>query len=156
MRDCLSQHRRNPGAILHRRSDSRDFSSALDAEWAGAIAPDAEVELASCADTATNFGAFQAAQNLLDSASPPPIMSLSFGECETDLGPSGNAFINSMWQQAASEGVSIFISAGDGSAAGCDDFNTATYAANGIAPKWAWLDSLQLRDRRHRFFRYLQ
>jgi hypothetical protein len=39
--------------------------AALDAEWAGAVAPDATVHLASCADTTTNFGAFIAAQNLL-------------------------------------------------------------------------------------------
>lgn len=107
--------------------------AALDAEWAGAVAPDADVELASCADTATNFGAFIATQNLLDSATPPPIMSLSYGGCEADQGPGGNAFINSLWQQAATEGVSVFVSAGDGSAAGCDNFDTATYAANGIA-----------------------
>jgi subtilase family serine protease len=107
--------------------------AALDAEWAGAVAPDAKVELASCADTATNFGAFIAAQNLLDSKSPPPIMSLSYIGCETDQGPAGNGFLNALWQQAASEGVSVFVASGDGSAAGCDDFDTGEYAVDGIA-----------------------
>lgn len=111
--------------------------AALDAEWAGAAAPDAHVELASCADTATSFGAFMAAQNLLDTAAPPHIMSLSYGECEADNGPGfaneGNAFVNALWQQAAAEGVSVFVSAGDGAAAGCDDFDTAFYAVDGIA-----------------------
>jgi subtilase family serine protease len=107
--------------------------AALDAEWAGAVAPDADVKLASCADTATNFGGFIAAQNLLDSKSPPPIMSLSYGNCEADDGPSGNAYINALWQQAATEGVSVFVSAGDGAAAGCDDFDIDSYSADGIA-----------------------
>jgi subtilase family serine protease len=107
--------------------------AALDAEWAGAIAPDADVELASCANSATNFGAFIAAQNLLDEKTPPPIMSLSYGGCEADQGPGGNAYINALWQQADAEGVSVFVSAGDGAAAGCDNFDTSPYAASGIA-----------------------
>ena len=45
--------------------------AALDAEWAGAVAPDAAVELASCASTTTAFGPFIAAQNLLDLKKPP-------------------------------------------------------------------------------------
>jgi subtilase family serine protease len=111
--------------------------AALDAEWAGAVAPDAAVELASCASTTTAFGPFIAAQNLLDLTKPPAIMSLSYLECETDNGPGtvneDNAFVNNLWQQAAGEGVSVFVSAGDGGAAGCDDFNTATFATTGIA-----------------------
>ena len=109
--------------------------AALDAEWAGAVAPDAKVELASCADTTVNFGAFIAAQNLLDSKSPPPILSLSYGNCEADDGPgsNGNGYLNGLWQQAASEGVSVFVSAGDGNAAGCDNFDSAEFATGGIA-----------------------
>jgi subtilase family serine protease len=111
--------------------------AALDAEWAGAVAADAAVQLASCADTTTNFGAFIAAQNLLDLKNPPPIMSLSYLECEAGNGPGtapdGNGYINSLWQQAASEGVSVFVAAGDGGAAGCDNFDTSLYATGGIA-----------------------
>lgn len=117
-------------------TNGAEGEAAIDAEWAGAIAPDAAVKLASCADTAVQFGAFIAALNLLDEKSPPPIMSLSYGECEAQVGPTGpfsNPFIYSMWQQAAAEGVSVFVSAGDGAAAVCDDFDTATYAAQGIA-----------------------
>ncbi len=108
--------------------------AALDAEWAGAVAPDADVELASCTDTATNFGNLIAAQNLVDSKTPPPILSLSFGGCESALGPSGNAFFKDLWQQADAEGVSVFVSAGDGGPAGCDDFDLIpTWAIGGIA-----------------------
>jgi subtilase family serine protease len=111
--------------------------AALDAEWAGAVAADAAVELASCADTATTFGAFTAAQNLLDLKHPPSIMSLSYGVCETSNGPGtaleGNAFVNNLWQQAAAEGVSVFVSTGDNGPASCDDPNSALAATTGIA-----------------------
>lgn len=108
--------------------------AALDSEWGGAVAPDATVKLASCANTATNFGAFIAAQNLLDSKTPPHIMSLSYLECEAGNGPAGNVYVNALWQQAASEGVSVFVAAGDNAAAGCDDFDIIpTYAIVGIA-----------------------
>ena len=113
--------------------NGEEGEAALDAEWAGAAAPDAHVELASCASTSTNFGAFIAAQNLLDEKTPPPIMSLSFGQCEAANGPSGNAFMNALWQQADAEGVSVFVSSGDGAAAGCDNFDTSTFAIGGIA-----------------------
>jgi subtilase family serine protease len=108
--------------------------AALDAEWGGAVAPDATVKLASCANSATNFGAFIAAQNLLDEATPPPIMSLSYLECEADNGPASNAYVDSLWQQADSEGVSVFVAAGDNAAAGCDDFDISpTWSTGGIA-----------------------
>lgn len=107
--------------------------AALDSEWAGAVAPDANVELASCASTQTNAGIFIAAQNLLDLASPPPIMSLSYIGCEADQGPGGNLFLDELWKQAALEGVSVFVASGDGGAAGCDNFDTASYAQDGIA-----------------------
>jgi subtilase family serine protease len=114
-----------------------EVEAAIDAEWAGAVAADAAVELASCADTATVFGGFIAAQNLLDLKKPPAIMSLSYQECETDNGPGmvneGNAFVNNLWQQAAGEGVSVFVAAGDNGAAGCDNPNTASFATTGIA-----------------------
>jgi subtilase family serine protease len=114
-------------------TNGAEGEAALDAEWAGGVAPDATVLLASCADTTTNFGGFIAAQNLLDSVNPPPIMSLSYIGCEASQGPGGNAYMNALWQQAAGEGVSVFVSAGDGGAAGCDDFDTATFALGGIA-----------------------
>jgi subtilase family serine protease len=114
-------------------TNGAEGEAALDAEWAGAVAPDANVELASCADTQTNFGAFIAAQNLLDLSSPPHIMSLSYLSCEASMGPGGNLYMGQLWQQAALEGVSVFVAAGDGGPAGCDDFNSASYATKGIA-----------------------
>jgi len=99
----------DPGVVV-----GDDGEAAVDVEWASASAPNATVELASCADTDTNFGAFIALENLLTGPNlPPPIMSLSYGGPETEEGADGNAYINSLYQLAVFEGVSLFVSAGD-------------------------------------------
>lgn len=103
-----------------------EVEAALDAEWAGAAAPDANVELASCANTGADFGAFLAAQNLLSGATPPPILSLSYGECELVAATVGDADeARYLWQLAASEGVTVFVSTGDSGSAGCDQGSQA-------------------------------
>jgi subtilase family serine protease len=110
-----------------------ESEAAIDAEWATAVAPDAAIELASCPSTNVTFGGLIAAENLLNSDAPPPIISVSYGECEAQLGKAGNAAYNSAWQQAAAEGTSVFVGAGDAGASGCDDTETATIAYHGIA-----------------------
>ena len=101
-------------------------------EWASAAAPNAAIELASCADTSTNFGGFIALQNLLsESGTPPAIVSISYGEAEAALGATTNAYISSLYKQAVAEGVSVFVSSGDEGAAGADA--NASVATHGIA-----------------------
>ena len=108
-------------------TNSDEGEAALDAEWAGAAAPDANVVLASCADTGSDFGPFLAAQNLLFGDAPPPaVFSLSYGECELVSAAIGDAdFANDLWQTAAAEGVSVFVSSGDAGSAGCDQNEAA-------------------------------
>ncbi len=104
----------------------------LDAEWASASAPSVAIEMAACASTSTTFGGLIAIQNLINAATPPPsIMSISYGQCETVNGAAANAAYNSAYQQAAAEGVSVFVAAGDSGAAGCD--NSVAKATHGIA-----------------------
>jgi subtilase family serine protease len=104
--------------------------ASLDVEWAGAAAPNAAIELISCSDT-TTFGGLIAVQNLLNASSTPPaIISMSYGECEALTGATMNAAFNTAFQQAVTEGVSVFVSAGDDSAAGCD--RDAAEATHGI------------------------
>jgi subtilase family serine protease len=101
-------------------ADGDDGETTLDAEWASAAAPGAAIMVATCADSRTTFGGLLAIQNLVNSKTPPAIMSLSYGECEAENGASGNAAYNSVFQQAATEGVSVFVAAGDEGAASCD------------------------------------
>ena len=97
-----------------------DGEAELDVEYAGAAAPNATLELASCKDTSTTFGGLIAVQNLINGTSVPTIMSISYGECEAENGATANAAYISAYQQAASEGVSVFVSSGDEGAASCD------------------------------------
>ena len=107
---------RNPGVV-----QGDDVEAILDAEYSSAAAPSAAIELASCADTETTFGGLIALENLLnESSAPPAIVSISYGECETENGASANAAYNTTYQQAVTEGVSVFVSSGDEGAASCD------------------------------------
>ncbi|HXN65365.1 MAG TPA: protease pro-enzyme activation domain-containing protein [Candidatus Acidoferrales bacterium] len=107
-----------------------DIEAILDAEYASATAPGATIELASCADT-NNFGVFVALQNLLnESSKPPAVVSISYGQCEAVNGTGANAAYNYLFQQAAAEGVSVFVSSGDEGAASCDA--GANSASHGI------------------------
>ncbi|MBV8866732.1 MAG: S8/S53 family peptidase [Acidobacteriaceae bacterium] len=103
-----------------------DGEAAVDVEWASAAAPNATIELASCADTDTNFGGFIALQNLLSGAgAPPSVVSLSYGVPESENGPSMNSYINSLYQLAVIRGVSLFVASGDSGAAGSDQNRSA-------------------------------
>jgi subtilase family serine protease len=120
----------NPGV------NGAEGEAALDAEWAGASAPGAAIELASCKDTTTVFGGLIAVQNLIASATPPPIISISYGECESENGATANASYVTAYQQAVAEGISVFVSSGDEGAASCDaDLTVATHgiAVSGFA-----------------------
>jgi pseudomonalisin len=49
-----------------------------------------------------------------------PIITMSFHECEAALGQGEVDTVDSLWSTAAANGVSVFVSAGDAGAAGCD------------------------------------
>jgi subtilase family serine protease len=116
----------DPGVVV-----GDDGEAAVDVEWASASAPNATIELASCADTDTNFGAFIALENLITAPTPPPpIMSLSYGSPESENGTDGNAYINALYQVAVFEGVSLFVSTGDADADVTDQ--NRPYATHGI------------------------
>ncbi|MGA8494380.1 MAG: choice-of-anchor D domain-containing protein, partial [Xanthobacteraceae bacterium] len=103
----------------------------IDVEWSSAAAPSAAIVLASCANSVT-FGGFIAIENLLSAeGTPPAIVSISYGESEAELGAAGNAFINSLYQEAVAAGVSLFVSSGDEGAASSD--SDKTVATHGIA-----------------------
>jgi subtilase family serine protease len=95
-----------------------------------ARSPGAAIVLASCANTRTTFGGLIALQNLINGSTPPPIISISYGECEALNGALANAAYNAVYQQAVLEGISVFVAAGDEGAASCDA--GATQATHGI------------------------
>ena len=105
-----------------------DGETTLDAEWASAAAPGATIMVAACADTRSTFGGLIALQNLVNSANPPGVISISYGECEAGNGAASNATYLAIYEQAVAEGISIYASAGDEGAASCDaGSSTATH-----------------------------
>jgi subtilase family serine protease len=113
-----------------------DREADLDVEWSGAVAMNATILFVTSRSTRTTDGVDLSAQYIVDN-NLAPVMSTSFGECEADLGTSGNQFFNNLWQQAAGEGITAFVSSGDSGAAGCDADSEAVatlgLAVNGLA-----------------------
>jgi subtilase family serine protease len=110
---------------------SSEIESDLDVEWAGAVAPGATIDFVTSASTEATAGIFLSATYIVDN-NLGSVMSESFGGCEQRIG-SLNNFHNALWQQAAAQGMTVVVSAGDGGSAGCDDFNTEQTASGGLA-----------------------
>ncbi|HTV06421.1 MAG TPA: Ig-like domain repeat protein [Acidobacteriaceae bacterium] len=124
----------DPGVDGINNPDGPNYDSVeayLDTEWAGAVAPDATIDLVIGADTSLESGLILAAEHAVYS-NVAPVMSLSFGACEASLGGS-NSFLNELWEQAAAQGITVMVSSGDSGSAGCDNDNTQYYAVDGLA-----------------------
>jgi len=109
-----------------------ELEAFLDVEISGAVAPGATVNLYAAADTTVQSGLLLAAQRAVDD-DVASVLSTSYGQCEQDLGPSGNQFWAALWEQAAAQGQTSFVSSGDGGSAGCDNFNAGQPAQRGLA-----------------------
>ncbi len=107
-----------------------ELESDLDVEWSGAVAPNAAIKFVTTLSTFTTDGVDLSASYIVDNRIAP-IMSLSYGQCEAYLGPAENAFYNSLYQQAAAEGITVFVSSGDNGPAGCDYPEQYNPALNG-------------------------
>ncbi len=91
----------------------------LDTEWAGAVARSATIKLVISASTNSADGVDLSAQYIVDH-NLAPVRSTSFGLCEAQMGSTDLAFYDSLWSQAAAQGITSLTSAGDSGAAGCD------------------------------------
>jgi pseudomonalisin len=116
-------------------SSGEETEADLDVEWSGAVGRNATIKFVVSKSTNSSDGVDLSAQYIVNH-NLAPVMSTSFGLCEAALGSSGNSFLNSLWQQAASEGITVFVSSGDSGAAGCDSAaaSTATHGrgVNGL------------------------
>ena len=92
----------------------------IDVQWSGAVAPQATIDFVTSESTETTDGVDLSAVYIVDN-NLAPVMSESYGQCELGLGTAGNQFYSSLWEQAAAQGISVFVSSGDNGAAGCDD-----------------------------------
>ena len=99
-----------------------EVEANLDLQWSGAVAPNATIYFVVSGSTQTTAGVDLSAVYIIEN-NLSPVMSESYGYCELALGTAGNQFFSALWQQAAAQGITVFISSGDNGAAGCDDFN---------------------------------
>jgi hypothetical protein len=95
--------------------------ATIDIEYASAAAPGAALVVVSCADSPPTSGLYIAIQNLINSTTySPTIISMSYGESETNIGQTANAMFYSLYQTAVGMGISVFVSAGDAGPAESD------------------------------------
>ncbi len=114
--------------------------ATLDIEWAGAVAPQAQISYVEAGSTATTDGVDLAAAYAVN-ARLASALSLSYANCEQSMGATELAFYDDLWTQAASEGISVFAAAGDAGAAGCNagsDPSGSGRAVSGMcSPEWS-------------------
>ena len=114
----------NPGT--NKDEDEAD----LDVQWAGAVATNATIDLVVAANTATSGGIDGAAVYAINN-NLASILNVSYGVCEFALGTAGNQFYSLMWEQAAAQGITVMVAAGDSGSAVCDA--RQTFARYGLS-----------------------
>jgi hypothetical protein len=96
-------------------TDSGDLTeSDLDIEWAGAVARGATIVFVNSQD------AFASATYAIDQ-DVAPVLSISYGACEAQTPSTQILALNSVFQQANAEGITVVAASGDQGAADCDE-----------------------------------
>jgi subtilase family serine protease len=104
-----------------------ESESDLDLEWAGAVAPYASVIYVNSTNVFTSV-TYAVDNNLA------PVMSITYGECEAQIGTAETNSLSATFQQANAQGMTIFAAAGDVGAADCDDTGSGeSVATHGLA-----------------------
>jgi len=104
----------NPGGCQAPGFTGDEGEAAIDAEWAGSTAPGATLLEAECATVAPlYFGVETALQNLVESGTTATVFSISYGGNEADEGYSFEAGWVNLVEEAAAEGIAVFVSTGD-------------------------------------------
>lgn len=104
--------------------------ATLDVEWSGAVAPGAKILLVPSDIQASTFiDGVDLSSIYIVTNNIAQIMSQSFGACEA----LDDGLDSILWEQAASQGISVFVSTGDTGSAGCDPDNFANASDSGLA-----------------------
>jgi hypothetical protein len=109
-----------------------EMEADLDITWASAVSPSNSVTLVVSQSTATTDGVDLSEQYIIDN-NYADVMSESFGDCEANYTSTEAAGIASLAQQAAAQGITYVVAAGDSGSAGCDDPNTEKTAIHGLS-----------------------
>jgi len=99
--------------------------NALDVEWSGAIAKNAQVVLVVSGTNSTTTDTVYASSNYVIQHNTAKILNVSYGLCELGMGTTGNASYNNLWQSAAAAGIAVFVASGDSGSPACDQGQAA-------------------------------
>jgi subtilase family serine protease len=98
-----------------------EIEADLDTEWASAVAPGAMIDYVTGASTASTGAMFISIEYVIDN-NLAPVMNISQDVCELGFDFNGpGAFINTLYQQAAAQGITVVAPTGDSGSANCDD-----------------------------------
>ena len=100
-------------------TDGDEGEADIDTQWSGAVAKNATIDFVTSASTESTAGIDLSALYIVDN-NLAPVMSESYLSCEAFLGNGGNTFYNTLWEQAAAQGITVLLSAGDSGSANCD------------------------------------
>ncbi len=112
----------DPGIVNTGANVGAETEALLDVEWSGAVAKGAQIHLVIAGDTDIASGLLLAIFHVIDNNSDP-ILSLSFGNCEPNLGANNAGLFQVLWEQAAAQGITVTVASGDPGSAGCEDQN---------------------------------
>ncbi len=97
------------------------LENSLDVEWAGSVARNAQIVLVASYPASTTDDPLYDSESYIVNNLTARIMNVSYGVCELANGTAGNVQYYDIWQTAASEGIAVFVAAGDSGSASCDD-----------------------------------
>lgn len=123
----------NPSVLLNGADPGRtsdELEALQDAAWAGAIAPEATVKVVVSASTTVTDGIDLSIAYAVDRV-VAPVLEISYIACENDLDIQHQQFYNEQWMQAAAEGITIVVAAGNQGAA-CGESGIASPIATGF------------------------
>lgn len=100
-----------------------EAEAVLDATWAGAVAPEATVKFIVSPNTNATDAVDLSEQYIVDN-NLGDIITESFGQCEYWAGQAQKDALESIREQAAAQGMTFVVSAGDSGPYVCDDFTT--------------------------------
>jgi pseudomonalisin len=104
----------NPGGCKPPGFTGDEGEAALDAEWAGSTAPGATLLEAECKTVPPlYFGVETALQNLVEGGTTATVFSISYGGNEADDGYAFEDGWVNLVEEAAAEGITVFVSTGD-------------------------------------------
>jgi subtilase family serine protease len=113
-------------------SSGDEAESDIDMEYSGGIGTGATIYLVFVGDN-SNYSVWDSINYAVDTLIAP-IISISYGDCETDLGSSDYATLNGVFEQAAAQGQSVIAAAGDAGSTACyGDTNLTTSQQEALA-----------------------